>query len=677
MKLSIKIKLAGTFLMFIAIPMMILGFFSYRMSSGSLQQVIEQQLRQQNQDIAEAIDMTAQSVMKFIKAASRNEDVINASASLRTNEEAKDKAINYLTALKKDDSQLIESLVITDAYGVAMITDDSKNPDMNLSDRDYVKKALSGTEAMSEVLTSRITGNTVVAAAVPLISEGRVTGLIVATINFNEIVKASTEAIIGQNGYSYMIDRTGLLVSHPVTEKILAENLSDSDSRELVALVEKMKAGETGEGFYTYEGVYKFVRFQPVGDWVVALTANYDEYMAPARTILIDTIIITAAAIIIALFLAFFISSKEIVNPIRKMQKLMEIAGSGDLTARSDIKSKDELEALGNSFNDMMEHQSQIVSQVRAGAQELAASSEEMAASAEQVSSAAQQINLSIQEVSDNAEHQNGAVVTASQVLVQLSSLVQMAQNKAMSANKNAVETKEAAKYGRIKVEETVKAMDKISISTNDTAKVVAALNELSNKVGGIITTINAIAEQTNLLALNAAIEAARAGEHGKGFTVVAEEVRKLSEQSNTGANEIAMLVNEMIKHTEKAVSSIDGGKEAVENGVRIANETDKSFVNIINAVEQIVGDVEEIDDITKDEVATSDQVIKLIDTIATITETTSANSQEVSAATEEQTATIETIASTAEETSSLSAGLEELVRRFKVKGEKNDSISG
>ena len=210
----------------------------------------------------------------------------------------------------------------------------------------------------------------------------------------------------------------------------------------------------------------------------------------------------------------------------------MEKAGNGDLSVKSAINTKDEIKDLGESFNKMITSQAEIVGQVRKAALELTASSQEMAASSEQASSATQQISASIQQVAQDADKQNRAVLEASKSLVQLSSLVQLAQDKAVKVNKNSEETMDTAQKGRKKVEDTVQAMETISLSTQETANVVQELNSLSEKVGEIITTINAIADQTNLLALNAAIEAARAGEHGKGFAVVAEEVRKLAEES-------------------------------------------------------------------------------------------------------------------------------------------------
>lgn len=669
MKLSLKAKLILSFLALIAIPMLASGVLSYQKSSKALQQTVESQIAEVADLTAESIDRTLQNVEKDIEIISRNEAL---GLLLQNNSpEGLATVYGYLSGIESDNKELMESLLLADTTGKVIVTDSEQAPDMNIGDRDYFKKAVQGSSALSDAITSKATGNLVVAAAQPIKLNGTVVGVLVATVKFDNISGHAASVKVGENGYAYMINKEGVFVYHPVAEKIFKENLSETSTGELKKLVERMKAGEKGEGFYTYEGVYKLVRFVPVRDWELAITANYKEYMAPALAIRSFTILMTVIFILLAMVIAYLISEFNIVRPIKVLEKLMSRAGAGDLTVESSIKTKDEIQKLGDSFNQMIKHQEEIVRQVRSGARELASSSEEMAASAEQVSAATQQITSSIAEVAKEAANQNDSVIEISKVLVQLSSLVQLAQNRAAATNNNADTTLSSANDGRVKVGETVDAMIRINQSTMDTAEVLEVLNQLSAKVGGIISTINGIAEQTNLLALNAAIEAARAGEHGRGFAVVADEVRKLSEQSNTGAKEIEVLVNEMINQTGKAVKSINVCRETVESGVEVANETDIAFVDIINAVELIVKNVEEIVDITKDEVATSDQIVKLIDTIASATETTSSNSEEVSAAAEEQAASVETLASTSEEASAMAGELDNLVRKFIIRGEK------
>jgi len=666
MKISLKTKLMATFFILIAVPMAVLGYVSYTMASNSIQSSIQQQLREQTTDTAALIEKTIESVKHSLEVTSLNSDIGKVAQNL--NKDNIDVAFQYIKDVQEKNKDSMEVLIITDANGKVVIDSQTKNPDIDLSDRDYMKKALStGEETVSEVLTSRFTANPAIFIVYPIKEGDKIIGTLVGSIKFDSISTYASKIKVGENGYAYMIDKNGLIVCHPDSSKVLKENASDKANDEFKLIINEMKEGKTSDSFYTYNNVYKYTVFQPVDNWVIAVTANYDEYMVSAISIRNDTIIIVIISIIIAMICAYIYSTRGIIKPIKKLEKLMRRAGEGDLTVNISIKSNDEIKDLGNSFNEMIENQNEIVKSVRNAAEQLNAASEEMAASSEEISATTEEVSATINQVAEDAEKQNESILDVSGVLVQLSSLVQLAQNRAKGASSNATNTMTVADLGREKVEETVKAMSIISIGSDETSKALEAVNSLSVKVGGIINTINSIAEQTSLLALNAAIEAARAGEHGKGFSVVADEVRKLSEESNDKSKEIDILVNEMMKQTKNAVIAMGRAKIEVDNGVSIVSETDKAFVNIINAIDSITGHVNEILDITGDEVASSDKVVKVINEIATITESNSSNCENVSLAAEEQSSAINNLTATAEETSAMAEELTKLVERFIV----------
>ncbi|MCY6370823.1 methyl-accepting chemotaxis protein [Clostridium ganghwense] len=664
MKVSLKTKLVSMFFIFISIPLITLGVVSHNMSSRSIQHITEEELREITMETGDAINETVDSVNKYIQLLSHNEDLARFSAGDST---LSSKVFKYLSKLQNENNDHIEKLIITDTLGKGIISSENENYDVNLSDCDYVQDALKGSATESQIILSKVTNKPVIAITYPLMLDGKVVGTITGTIRFEKISNHASEVKIGKNGYAYMIDKNGLIVYHPKSEKIFKENVGDINNAELKSLVDKIKSGESAEGYYTYEGIRKFVRFIPANKWVVAVTAEYNEYMSAATKIKKDTIIITILSLLISILLAYFLTTRNIINPIKALENLMIKAGDGDLTVRAKITTKDEIQTLGEYFNEMIEQQANIISNARKASEELASSSEEIAASSEEISSSTEQIAASIQEVASNADDQNNSIVETSEVLVQLSSLVQIAQKRALTTKNNSEHTMNAAQQGRIKIKETVEAIENINTMSTETSDVLKVLDEISKKVSGIISTINNISDQTNLLALNAAIEAARAGEHGKGFAVVADEVRKLSEQTNIGAGEISSLVNEMVIQIDKAVKSMNSSTEVVKNGVFVANETDKSFVAIIDAVVQIVQDIEKIVDVTKDEVASSDQIVKLIDSVATITETTSSHSQEVAAAAEEQSSIVENLAASSEQTSAMASNLNNLVEKFIV----------
>ncbi|WP_235919453.1 methyl-accepting chemotaxis protein [Heliomicrobium undosum] len=650
------------------IPVILLGIISYQQAAASLQKTIEDQIRAVTEQTAELVEADLAGAKDYLKVASKNGVLARAADH---NRDAGGEAFAFLSSLQKENKDLLESLIIVDRDGNAVMTHDNPVSNASLADREYVKKALAGAEAMSDVIISKLTQEPVVAFALPLRTgdpaSGALTGALIGTIRFDTISKHAQKVKIGENGYAYMIDRTGLILSHPVKDKILKENLSDTTELALKKIVAQMKAGETSEGFYTYSGVYKFVRFQPIGQWVIAVTANYDEYMLPAIQIKERTLVIVLAVMAAAAAIAFVLANK-IANPIRQLQGLMEKAGDGDLTVEAAIRTNDEIEDLGKSFNKMIHNQGDTLQQVQMGSVQLSAASEELAGSTVEINAATEQISATAQQVAQEAEEQNASFIEVSKSLLQLSSLVQLAETKASQASALSDLTMKSAHQGRTKVKQAVEAIDVIRQKSDETKDVVQELSNLSARISDIITTINAIAAQTDLLALNAAIEAARAGEHGRGFAVVAEEVRKLSEQSHRGATEIAGLVTGMIEMTGKAVQSMEASNSAVTVGVDVVNATDVTFSKIIGDVTQSITSMNEILEITRDEVATSEQIVRLIDKVASICEITLSNSQQVSAATEEQTATVENLASMAEQTSALAESLNEMVKKFVIR---------
>lgn len=171
------------------------------------------------------------------------------------------------------------------------------------------------------------------------------------------------------------------------------------------------------------------------------------------------------------------------------------------------------------------------------------------------------------------------------------------------------------------------------------TGEAVTHLGEQSKEIGQIVDVIKGIADQTNLLALNAAIEAARAGEQGRGFAVVAEEVRKLAEQSSISAAQIATLIGNIQRETERAVEVMEKGKLEVAAGLEAVNLAGNSFRTIVVEVNTVVEQIKQVTVATQQMAIGSSQVVKSVESIGVISEQTAASTQEVSAASEEQAA--------------------------------------
>ena len=197
-------------------------------------------------------------------------------------------------------------------------------------------------------------------------------------------------------------------------------------------------------------------------------------------------------------------------------------------------------------------------------------------------------------------------------------------------------------------IKKAVSQMKIIEEKTNDTAMVVCELEEKSKQIGQIVDAISNISGQTNLLALNAAIEAARAGEAGRGFSVVAEEVRKLAEQSQNAAKQITGLINEVQMKTNSAVEFMVMGKKEVDAGTQVVSMAGSSFEEILGMVRVMTLQISEISKSIADITSGTQKMVQAVDTIDQEGKKASEQTQTISAATEEQSASTEEIASAA-----------------------------
>jgi len=390
------------------------------------------------------------------------------------------------------------------------------------------------------------------------------------------------------------------------------------------------------------------------------------ESIITANSVMMTAMVISVLVLLFGITIAVVLTHM-IRRPILELTTIANQYASGDLRNKVEVKNSDEIGELANSIEIMHQHFVEMITNIRSASEQLAATSEEMAASTEEVTATSGQISHNMQNLAQEAEAGNRSMLEASQALVQLSSLIQMAKVKAENTCKNSEKTLIAAESGRLKVDESVSKMGNIKNQAEKSSQIIGELNDYSKQISLITDTITNLAKQTNLLALNAAIEAARAGEHGRGFAVVAEEVRKLAEQSDQGAQEITSLVKKVTETTNVAVAAMAQNVVEVEHGVATVNEAGLSLDRILEAAKYTTTEIQEIGTLTSEEVANSEQIVKLIDHLATVIETVATHGEEVSASTEEQSSAMQTVAASAEETSAMAYQLKDSVAKFIV----------
>ncbi|MDX9911193.1 MAG: methyl-accepting chemotaxis protein [Phycisphaerales bacterium] len=338
------------------------------------------------------------------------------------------------------------------------------------------------------------------------------------------------------------------------------------------------------------------------------LAMPLDEMDAQIAGFFKNGMMITVPVVVLALGGFVFLLRKLLVRPLNNLVAMVKdvATGDGDLTKRLNLSRSDEIGTLGHWFDTFMTNLHGIISQVSGSTKEVAAAATEIAASAEEMAA-----GLTRQ------EEQTAQVSAAVEEMAQ--SVTEVAR-KSTDCSKASQESQGEAEQGGGVVRETVEEIRQIATDVAESAASVAELGRKGEKIGEIIEVINDIADQTNLLALNAAIEAARAGEHGRGFAVVADEVRKLAERTQTATEEVATSIREIQDETSKAVKRIEAGSERVKKGVDLASSAGDALGRIVGSSGNVFGMVQSIAAAAEQQSAASEEIARSVEAISAVT---------------------------------------------------------
>lgn len=384
------------------------------------------------------------------------------------------------------------------------------------------------------------------------------------------------------------------------------------------------------------------------------------------KNAIMNSLLIGGLALLVSIAMGLFII-KAIVAPLKEMQLLMNKAQQGDLTVRGTYDSKDEVGKVMEDFNHMIDGLSAIMRTVDKQAQVLYESSSLVADNAKETASATEQIAASMEQVAAGSKNQQAASKENAIALEEMAKGIEVIVDRATSVTELSSYSSGQAEQGNAILNEAVSQMKAIHDSVKMTGAAIGQLNESSEQIGKIIDVITNIASQTNLLALNASIEAARAGESGRGFNVVAMEVRKLAEQSEDSAKQIASLIEEIQGSMQQTTKSMQLVQKDVLSGMEIVDKAGQAFETILDTVQKVTFEMQETSASTEEMSAGTEEISASVEEMASIAEEASQTVQTVVSASETQLASVQTISASTEQLRVLSQELQAIVKQFKL----------
>lgn len=372
--------------------------------------------------------------------------------------------------------------------------------------------------------------------------------------------------------------------------------------------------------------------------------------------------------IIVAIILAWWFSGK-LVKPIQQIDsKLKELSSQeGDLTARLQVNSNDEIGTIATSFNKMLENLQHIINRVQKTSVEVQNASENMLEKTHISREATIKVQSSMSSLNANIQSQASSMEESSTAMDDMAVSVQRIAESATSVTELAVVTSEQANDGSTVIQKSVSQMTTIHDAVNATSEVVERLITHTKYIDTAVQSISNIAEQTNLLALNASIEAARAGEQGKGFAVVADEVRKLAEQSKTAATDINQLLHQIQQDTETASSMMSQGRSEAFEGIHVIREAGNSFTTIVEQVNKVSTQMQDISATAEEMAASAEEMNASLNNIASISTEVSSETAATAQSAEQKVITMNEMTVTARQMKQTVEELDQLVSHFKT----------
>lgn len=487
-------------------------------------------------------------------------------------------------------------------------------------------------------------------------------------LDYDEYAKSLSEVKLEgmDSSYVYVVKNDGTMLYHPTKEKV-GQPVENAVIKGVVQQLQDGTKPDTAVVEYVFNGTTKYSAYTILNNEnILVLTADESEALSGITTVTGAAVGISTVIVLLAVIICF-LRVRRLMRPLVKVSTIIEEIANGDINADFDMvkESNDEIGLIIEKMKELTQSLGNIVGRIRNSSDTMSANSYELNDTSSQTLAANNEISKAVEDVAEGSTGMAASISKINENLLEMSN-----ETKDINASVDEIKNQTAAVQDSSKImNDKIKSMQDSSHKMDDgisaISKRIETVNTTVDKVSNIVSVIEEISSETNLLSLNASIEAARAGDAGKGFAVVAQEIRVLSDNTNTELENIKQIISSLVEECRYCVQA---SSTIVEDNAKQKEEIKAvldEFGALDEQIQKTAEKADEIEELVTAMIELNDDITKSSNSLTDVSAANAAATEEMNANIEELNAMMNGVAEMAGHMNDESDGLKEALSFF------------
>jgi methyl-accepting chemotaxis protein len=652
------------------------GLFSYNASKQLIQEEVSRFSMVATQQAGDKLRMIFSQYeelsMRFLVENALQDQVLsmlNAKEGTYERLQAYQELQDTLTGMSFSNST-IRGITMFDGNGKIMISSTSGMTNFNqgVSDRDWFQKAVEADGKIYWIpadpsgLSGQGQPSFGLARVIKNTNTAKLLYVLLIEIHYDVLAKQMAALDVGEGGQGIIINTDGMIVYSDDTAQLgtpssFQVRMDGNQFRQSDAYTAKDEQG--------VEQLVSYSFTSDNNDWYVMASVPVSELTKNASRILNTTVLVGLVAAIAAVIVGLYMM-RTIGVPLARLRNLMNEGEKGNLAVRVQARGKDEIGQLGVSFNSMMEQITKLVKQTNQSAEDVLGTAEQLTEVSRNTAMSAKEISVASEQIAEGASNLAIQAEKGNEITMEIRERMKKVVDTNLEMGRSANEVLGVSEQGTEYMKGLIAKTDMTEQMTRSMVEKVEKLKESTSSIRKILDVLNAITKQTNILSLNATIEAARAGAAGKGFMVVADEIRKLADQSRESIDVVGQITDSITKEIDETVSVLSEAYPLFQEQMASVKETDVIFGKVREQMGEFIRKLDEVTQSIQDLDQSQAVLADAISNVSSVSQESSATSEQVASLTSQQMHASEGLVSLAEKLETLSKQLKESLAVFR-----------